>query len=89
MIDIDKALEIAKFRDNEIHYYLYAPMGILGVMQSKEEFINNLENANDIEIGTGMCRKMSHALIVYVDNKIYYYEHDESKLKNKVLKKEK
>lgn len=79
---IEQALEIAQFDNNDnIHCYPYSPYGILGMIYSKNDFISILEQADSIEIGDSMARKMEHAIVVYVNKKLLYFEHNEDKLK--------
>ena len=86
---IEQALEIAEFDNNDnIHCYPYSPYGILGMVYSKDDFISILEQANSIEIGDIMARKMEHALVVNLGNRILYFEHNEDKLKGKRKVKE-
>ncbi|MBQ4031328.1 MAG: hypothetical protein II625_06205 [Bacilli bacterium] len=79
---IEQALEIAQFDNNDnIHCFPYSPYGILGMIYSKNDFIKILEQADSIEIGDDMARKMEHAIVVYVGKKLLYFEHNEDKLK--------
>ena len=81
----EEILEIAVFNDNIIHCFPYSPYGILGIVYTKENFIKILENADNIEIGDDMARKMEHAIVVTIKDNVYYFEHDENKLR-KMLK---
>ncbi len=82
MINIEQAIEIAQFDNNDnIHCFPYSPYGILGIMYTKENFIKILENADNIEIGDDMARRMEHAIVVTIKDNEYYFEHDEDKLK--------
>lgn len=86
---IEQALEIAQFDNNDnIHCFPYSPYGILGMIYSKNNFISILEQADSIEIGDIMARKMEHALVVNLGNRILYFEHNEEKLKAKRKVKE-
>ena len=88
-ISIEQALEIAQFDSNDnIHCFPYSPYGILGMVYSKEDFIIMLEQADSIEIGDNMARRMEHALIINLGNRILYFEHNEDKLKRKRKVKE-
>lgn len=82
MIDIEQALEIAQFDNNDnIHCFPYSPYGILGMVYSRNDFIKILEQADSIEIGDNMARKMNHALVVNLGNRILNFEHNEDKLR--------
>lgn len=86
---IEQALEIAQFDNNDnIHCFPYSPYGILGMIYSKDDFIKILEQADSIEIGDNMARRMNHALVVNLGNRILYFEHNEEKLKPKRKVKE-
>ena len=86
---IEQALEIAQFDNNDnIHCFPYSPYGILGMIYSKDDFIKILEQADSIEIGDNIARKMEHALVVNLGNRILYFEHREDKLKAKRKVKE-
>lgn len=86
---IEQALEIAQFDNNDnIHCFPYSPYGILGMVYSKNDFISILEQADSIEIGDDMARRMEHALVVNLGNRILYFEHNEDKLKGKRKVKE-
>lgn len=86
---IEQALEIARFdNNNNIHCFPYSPYGILGMVYSKGDFIKILEQADSIEIGDNMARRMEHALVVNLGNRILYFEHSEEKLKAKRKVKE-
>ena len=90
MIGIEQALEIAQFDNNDnIHCFPYSPYGILGMVYSKDDFIAILEQADTIEIGDIMARKMEHALVVYADKKLLYFEHNEDKLRQIIKAKRK
>ena len=79
---IEQAIEIAQFDINDnIHCFPYSPYGILGMVYSKNDFISILEQADSIEIGDIMARKMEHGIVVYVNKKLLYFEHNEDKLK--------
>ena len=79
---IEQALEIAQFDNNDnIHCFPYSPYGILGMVYSKNDFISILEQADSIEIGDIMARKMEHGIVVYVNKKLLYFEHNEEKLR--------
>jgi hypothetical protein len=81
---IEQAIEIAQFDNNDnIHCFPYSPYGILGMIYSKDDFIKILEQADNIEIGDIMARKMEHGIVVYVNKKLLYFEHTEEKLKEK------
>lgn len=87
---IEQALEIAQFDNNDnIHCYPYSPYGILGMVYSKNDFISILEQADTIEIGDIMARKMEHGIVVYVNKKLLYFEHNEDKLKEMMKAKRK
>ena len=86
---IEQAIEIAQFDNNDnIHCFPYSPYGILGMVYSKNDFISILEQADSIEIGDDMARRMEHALVVNLGNRILYFEHNEDKLKGKRKVKE-
>lgn len=86
---IEQALEIAQFDNNDnIHCFPYSPYGILGMVYSRNDFMAILEQADSIEIGDNMARKMDHALVVNLGNRILYFEHNEDKLKGKRKVKE-
>ena len=85
----EQALEIAQFDNNDnIHCFPYSPYGILGMIYSKDDFIKILEQADNIEIGDIMARKMEHGIVVYVNKKLLYFNHNEDKL-NEMLKTKK
>lgn len=85
----DQALYIAQFRDNQIHCFIHAPMGLVGASHTIESFMQELEEAETIEIGVNMCRKMEHALVLWIKGIPFFFEHDESKLKKLLKVKEK
>lgn len=83
-ISIEQALEIAQIDNNDnIHCFPYSPYGILGMVYSKNDFISILEQADSIELGDNMARRMEHALVVNLGNRILYFEHNEEKLREK------
>ena len=77
----EQALEIAKFNDDTIHCFINAPMGLIGANHTKGSFLNRLEQAEKIEIGVNVCRKMEHALVLWLGGIPFFFEHDEYKLK--------
>ena len=85
----EQALEIAKFNEDTIHCFLYAPMGLIGANHTKESFLNSLNQAEKIEIGVNICRKMEHALVLWIKGIPFFFEHDEYKLKKLIKVKRK
>lgn len=77
----EQVLEIAKFKDNTIHCFINAPMGLVGSNHTIESFMQELDEAESIEIGVNMCRKMEHALVLWIKGVPFFFEHDEEKLK--------
>ena len=80
----EQALEIAKFNEDTIHCFINAPMGLIGASHTKDSFLNSLEQAEKIEIGVNICRKMEHALVLWIKGIPFFFEHDEEKLKRLV-----
>ena len=85
----DQALYIAQFKDNTIHCFINAPMGLVGSYHTVESFIHELNEAETIEIGVNMCRKMEHALVLWIKGVPFFFEHDEERLKRMLKVKEK
>jgi hypothetical protein len=85
----EQALEIAKFKDNTIHCYINAPMGLVGTKHTLDSFMECLEQAEKIEIGVNICRKMEHALVLWIKGIPFFFEHDEEKLKRMLRQKRK
>ena len=83
----EQALEIAQFNDDTIHCYINAPMGLIGVSHTKGSFLNSLEQAEKIEIGVNVCRKMEHALVLWIKGIPFFFEHNEYKLKKMLRSK--
>lgn len=77
----EQALKIAEFKDNTIHCYLNAPKGLVGTCHTIDSFIQELDEAESIEIGVNMCREMEHALVLWIKGIPFFYEHNEEKLK--------
>lgn len=83
----EQALEIAKFNDNTIHCFIHAPMGLVGAIHTMDSFMQELDEAESIEIGVNMCRKMEHALVLWIKGVPFFFEHDEKKLKKMLRSK--
>ena len=77
----EQALEIAKFNDNTIHCFIHAPMGLVGANHTIDSFMKELDEAESIEIGVNICRKMEHALVLWIKGVPFFFEPDEGKLK--------
>ena len=85
----EQALYIAQFKDNQIHCFINAPMGLVGANHTIESFMQELDEAETIEIGVNMCRKMEHALVLWIKGVPFFFEHDEEKLKEMLRQKRK
>lgn len=77
----EQALEIAKFNGKNIHCFLSASFGLIGADHDRKEFDKELNKASSIEVGGGNCRRMNHALVLWIEETPYFFEHDEDKLK--------
>ena len=86
----EEALSIAKIKDNQIHCFINPGIDILvGADHSKESFLKDLETAKEIEVGGEHCRKMKHALVLWQGDNPYFFEHDEDKLVELLMKRSK
>ena len=48
----------------QIHTFINAPFGLIGADWSRENLIEKLENAQDIQIGGEACRNMGHGIVL-------------------------
>lgn len=78
----EEARYIAKFNENdEIHCFTNPGVNLLvGIDYSRESFEESVENSTSIEVGGEHCRKMEHALAVWLNKRPYFFNHDEEKL---------
>ena len=68
-----------------IHTFINAPFGLIGADWSKEELIEHLQTAEDIQIGGEGCRAMNHGIVVFPkeakkQSDLYFIECDDKKL---------
>ncbi len=84
----EEAVSIARFVDNKVHCFANSNFGLLGCNYSKEEFEKCLDNSQVIEIGSEMCRKMKHAIIVIENRKAYFFENRDEALEELLISKE-
>ena len=81
----EEAIRIAQFYNNTIHCFINPSFGIVGATWDIEDFKDTLNKAKTIEVGGSMCRSMKHAIALRTENDLYFFEHNEEKLK-KLLK---
>ena len=86
-LTIDEAKDIANIVDNQIHCFMNPSFGLLGADWSEESFINLLNKAATIEVGGSQCREMKHAIAVIENKEVYFFEHNEEKLKELLKQK--
>ena len=77
----EQALSIAKIDNDKIHCFLAASFGLIGADHDIKSFVEKLNKASSIEVGGNNCRSMSHALVLWIEDKPYFFEHNEEKLK--------
>lgn len=83
----EEALKIADIQDNQIHNFLTASFGLIGADYELETFNEYLESADYIEVGGNNCRGMNHALVIWKNNKPYFFQHKENELKELLKEK--
>ena len=83
----EEAIKIAKIEDNQIHNFITAPFGLVGADYDLETFNRYLDEATCIEVGGDNCRRMNHALAIFRNGEVYFFEHDEDKLKELLKEK--
>lgn len=76
-----------------IHTFINAPFGLIGADWGKDEVIEHLQNAEDIQIGGEVCRAMNHGIVVFPkrakkQSDLYFIECDDKKLSEIEQKKE-
>lgn len=81
----EEAIRIAQFYNNTIHCFVNLSFSLLGATWSIKDFNDILNEVKTIEVGGSMCRSMKHALVIHTENDLYFFEHNEEKLK-KLLK---
>ena len=80
LLSKEEALYIARIRDNKIHSFLSNSIALVGADHSLEDFLKELDEAKEIEVGGEHCRAMGHALVLWERDTPYFFEHDEDKL---------
>lgn len=83
----EEALKIAKIENNQIHNFVSSSFALIGADYDLETFNRYLDKATCIEVGGEHCRGMNHALAVYRNGEVYFFEHDEDKLKELLKEK--
>ena len=69
----------------QIHTFINAPFGLIGADWSRENLVEKLENAQDIQIGGEACRNMGHGIVLFPQgakkqSDFYFIECDNEKL---------
>lgn len=85
----EQALSIAKINNDKIHCFLAASFGLIGADHDIKSFAEKLNKASSIEVGGNNCRSMSHALVLWIEDEPYFFEHNEEKLKTLLKELEK
>ena len=85
----EQALSIAKIDNDKIHCFLAASFGLIGADHDNKSFEEELNKASSIEVGGNNCRSMNHALVLWIEGKPYFFEHNEEKLKELLKELEK
>ncbi|MBE6156951.1 MAG: hypothetical protein E7161_04345 [Firmicutes bacterium] len=83
----EEALKIAKIDNNQIHNFVSTSFALIGVDYNLETFNRYLDEATCIEVGGEHCRGMNHALAVQRNGEVYFFEHNEDKLKELLKEK--
>lgn len=76
----EEAMKIAKINDDTIHNFVSTSFALLGADYGLETFNQYLDEATCIEVGGEHCRGMNHALAIFRNGEVYFFEHDEDKL---------
>ena len=83
----EEALKIAKIDNNQIHNFVSTSFALIGSDYNLETFNRYLDEATCIEVGGEHCRGMNHALAVHRNGEVYFFEHNEDKLKELLKEK--
>ena len=83
-LTVEEVISVLKNQEN-VHTFINAGFGLIGADWSKEELIEKLEIAEDIQVGGEQCRAMSHGIVIFPKNAkkqsdLYFVECDNEKL---------
>jgi len=76
----EQALQIANIKNEHIYNFISISPALIGADCTRTQFLEILENADSIEVGGKQCRAMGHALVIWDNNRPYFFEHIEEEL---------